>query len=177
MRPLRAFLLICRAPGHWEVTTHREFESLLETWKPFAASETVTTVIHVGFWRPDTSAFDELATLFPGRVLVTASARFALPAPCVVAPQAAGVVEGIPVFAILAGWGYTTTAADLGLEDAAPVPVQYKDTGTSLTCDPKADFDNWVARLREEDSEFRSETILAGLRYAPPWLLELWVST
>lgn len=216
MRPLRAFLLICQGPGHWEVSTHREFESLLEAWKPFAGSATVTTVIHVGFWRPDTSAFDRLVAQFPNRVLVTASARFALPAPCVVAPRAAGVVEGVPVFAILSGWGYTTTAADLGLEDAACTSVQSGNTSASLAGDSETKVDDWVARLREDDPELMAyaitqgivdepsflaaelrlplplrtrlsayrfsilfgappslENVLAGLRYAPAWLLEL----
>src|SRR5262245_6263413 len=115
MLPLRAYLLIRGETGGWSVTTHRDLGSIHSVWQSMSGHPKITGVLHVGFDRPDTPEFEEVAKRFPGRILITTSAWFALPSPPKVAPVPAGMVRNIPLFVALAGWGYTCTAEEMGL--------------------------------------------------------------
>ena len=115
MLQLRAFLLIKESCGEWHVSVHRDFESTIETWRAAYHTAGVTGVIHVGFTRSDTFLFEDLSIRFAGKMLLTAPARYAFSriGPC--APEQAGSIEGIPVYVALSGWGYETSAEELGL--------------------------------------------------------------
>lgn len=114
MQPLRAYLLIFSDSG-CESSVHRDLENLCEAWKPYSGKDDITGVIHVGFGRPETEAFAVCAKNFPGRMLLSASARWALAAVCECAPMIAGEAETIPIFVALNGWGYETSAEEIGL--------------------------------------------------------------
>lgn len=114
MQPLRAYLLIFSGSG-CESSVHRDLENLLETWKPYSGNDDITGVIHVGFGRPETEAFAVCANKFKGRMLLSASARWALVSVCECAPLIAGKAEAIPLFVALNGWGYETSAEEIGL--------------------------------------------------------------
>ncbi|KAB8054772.1 hypothetical protein GCN78_03640 [Janthinobacterium rivuli] len=114
MSQLRAFLLVRLDERKWNISVHRELGSVFAAWNELAALSQ-GAVVHVGFWRPDTAAFEKLLDQWKGRVLISESARFALPSPCIVAPCPAGEIEGIPFYVSLTGWGYETTADELGL--------------------------------------------------------------
>lgn len=105
MQTLRAFLLIRQAREVWTVSVHRDLEGLIAAWKPFEGKEDVTGVIHVGFGRPDTEAFEETAARYPGRMLLTASARYALGLLGDCAPQVAGEADHLPLYVALSGGG------------------------------------------------------------------------
>lgn len=124
MQTLRSFLLIRQACEEWTVSVHRDLESLIAAWKPFEGQEDVTGVVHVGFGRPDTEAFEETAERYPGRMLLTASARYALGLLGDCAPQAAGEADHLPLYVALSGWGYTTKADEIGFaqEPSASIP-------------------------------------------------------
>lgn len=114
MRPLRAYLLVRRSKNDWDATVHRDLEALTEAWRPYENAQ-VAAVVHVGFWRPETSSFESIVAQWNGRVLVTAAARYALPTAYAVAPIPVGEVEGIPLYVGLAGWGYEISAEQVGL--------------------------------------------------------------
>lgn len=114
MRPIRTYLLIHSDLG-WESSVHRDLESLNEAWSPYLGREDVTGVIHVGLDRPDTNEFNDSALKYPGRMVMTASARWALLAVCNCAQNAVGKAETIPLYVALNGWGYEATAEELGL--------------------------------------------------------------
>ena len=133
MQTLRAFLFV-RQAREWMVSVHRDLDSLIAAWKPFEGQEDVTGVVHVGFGRPDTEAFEETAERYPGRMLLTASARYALGLLGDCAPQTAGEADHLPLYVALSGWGYTTKADEIGLaqEPSAsipPLPVSSADEG------------------------------------------------
>ena len=115
MQTLRAFLLIRQAQEEWAVSVHRDLESLIAAWKPFVGQESTTGVIHVGFNRPDTEAFENTAAHYPGRMLLTASARYALGMYSDCASKVAGEADHLPLYAALSGWGYTVTTDEIGL--------------------------------------------------------------
>src|SRR5271157_1276974 len=106
MRPLRAYLLVRRGPEEWSVTTHRDLEGLRAEWAAQPTDSARTAVVHVGFDRPDTIEFEEVASRFSGRVLLTAAARYAFPSPEPVAPVPAGTARFLPLYVSLSGWGY-----------------------------------------------------------------------
>lgn len=117
MQPLRAYLLIFSDSG-CESSVHRDLENLCEAWKPYSGMDDITGVIHVGFGRPETEAFVVCTKKFPGRMLLSASARWALAPVCECAPAIAGEAETIPLFVALNGWGYETSAEEVGLDNS-----------------------------------------------------------
>jgi hypothetical protein len=105
---LRAFLMLRTQQGEWTVSVYRDLEELLGAWKQRADPNHTTGIIHVGFDRPPCRDFELVACHFAGRALVTASAKFALPADFHASAAAAATVGGLPVFVATRGWGYLT---------------------------------------------------------------------
>jgi hypothetical protein len=124
MKPLRAYLLVRRSVNDWDATVHRDLETLTEAWRPYENAQ-VAAVVHVGFGRPETSSFESIVAQWNGRMLITAAAKYALPAEYIVAPVPVGEVEGLPLYLGLAGWGYEISAEQVGL---AGIPAS--DTGS-----------------------------------------------
>lgn len=124
MQTLRAFLFV-RQAREWMVSVHRDLDSLIAAWRPFEGQEDATGIIHVGFGRPNTEAFEETAERYPGRMLFTASARYALGLLGDCASQVVGIADHLPLYVALSGWGYTTTADDIGLAQvtSASIPL------------------------------------------------------
>lgn len=125
MQLLRAYLLIFSDSG-CESSVHRDLESLCEAWKPYSGKDDITGVIHVGFGRPETEAFSLCAQKYQGRMLLSASAKWALASVCECAPMIAGEAETIPLFVALNGWGYVASAEEMGLvnpTEAYKIPV------------------------------------------------------
>jgi hypothetical protein len=75
----------------------------------------LTGIIHVGFTRSDTSAFEDLTSRYPGKMLLTAPALYTFARIGTCAPGIAGTVDGVPVYVALTGWGYEATAEAIGL--------------------------------------------------------------
>lgn len=114
---LRAYLLIFSNEG-CESSVHRDLESLFQAWQPYLGENCITGVIHVGFSRPETNAFVACVKRFPGRMVLTASARWSLMSVCKCAPTMAGEADAIPLFVALNGWGYEASAEELELSDS-----------------------------------------------------------
>lgn len=92
--------------GEWVVTVHRELVPLLEAWTSRDDIAQAAGVLHVGFDRPPSRAFDDLVANRPGRVLITGAAKYALPSGLLSSDQPIGFVEKMPVFLGTQGWGY-----------------------------------------------------------------------
>ncbi|OFX00506.1 MAG: hypothetical protein A3E78_09700 [Alphaproteobacteria bacterium RIFCSPHIGHO2_12_FULL_63_12] len=108
-QPIRAYLLLRSHIGDWSVVVCRDWEAVMAAWS--AARQ--TAILHVGFDRPPTPAFELVAATRPGRFLVTAAAKFGLPAGFETSDKPIGHVEGIPVYLGSKGWGYTLSAGEL----------------------------------------------------------------
>lgn len=119
MRPLRAFLLTKLSPSDWDVTTHRDLETIEAAWRERLVKE-AAAAIHVGFWRPSTEAFSSILAEYPGRLLLTSAAKYSLPKSFSTSSVPIGEVEGLPLFLALSGWGYDANDPVV----AAPVTLE-----------------------------------------------------
>ncbi|WP_410817067.1 DNA-directed RNA polymerase subunit alpha C-terminal domain-containing protein [Paraburkholderia sp.] len=133
-------------------------EALTDAWRPYENAQ-LTGVVHVGFWRPETSSFESIAAQWDGRVLLTAAARYALPASYAVAPAPIGEVEGIPLYVGLAGWGYEISAEQVGqcgllTPDVGPAVQHGFRSGNSVNGD-------WL--VAEAGSQLAAEARIAGV--------------
>lgn len=188
-----------RLRGEWSVSVHRELEDVLEIWKRRSDPLECTAVLHVGFERPPSREFDEIAARFPGLMLLTASARFALPSGFAASEGEAGRAGSLPVYLGIRGWGYSVdealipNASHKNLSPALPAPSgwvrryveRFPDASSEFAErgiwdeSTYCDYESTLPRpLRRSAGIFRLEEILAGdhddpcafARAAPPWL-------
>lgn len=104
--PLRAFLMVRSSEGTWLVTVCRDLGSLMRAWKARKEPDRDVAVLHVGFDRPPSHGFDEIADAYPGYILLTAAAKHALPDSFLVSVAPVGATKRTEVFLGLQGWGY-----------------------------------------------------------------------
>lgn len=116
--PLRAFLMLHHADGKWDVAVYRDLEPLLSEWERCNDGEN-TAVIHVGFSRSPSKTFDGCAPKFPGRVLLTAAAKYALPYGYEASSKPVDNIENTPIYLATKGWGYEIDEFS-GLASAQP---------------------------------------------------------
>ena len=116
--PLRAFLMLRHATGIWDVEVHRDLEPLLNAWEQHSDGET-TAIFHVGFFRSPSNTFDCCAQRFPGRVLLTGSAKYALPHGFETSSNPVDNIGDTPIFLATKGWGYRIDEVT-GLGSAQP---------------------------------------------------------
>lgn len=137
MRHLLAYLLLRRSDGSWEATSHRSLEGLLTAWKGVSDAG-VCGIVHVGFWRPDSSEFEEVASGKPGCVLLTESAKVALPPEFRALSTPCGKAAGLLLFEALSGWGYE--------KDESPVDEVAQ---TKVRAEPDtAKLDPWLREVK-----------------------------
>lgn len=154
MKPLRAYLFVRRGIDDWDTTVHRDLESLMDTWRAYEGSN-FEAVVHVGFWRPDTAAFEKFVSKWRNLVLITASARYALPPTCKVAPCQACDIDGLPLYVALSGWGYETTAKQVGLDN-----ISDGDPGQSIQDHFKSKIHHkvdWFTFVARDDCDLAEE--------------------
>ena len=112
--PLRAFLMMCSGDGTWTVTVFRDLGAVMRTWKMRKDPDSHVGVLHVGFDRPPSHSFDQIADAHPGRMLLTAAAKHVLPKSFVTSGTPIGVAKSTEVFIGLQGWGYTLEVPPAG---------------------------------------------------------------
>ena len=118
--PLRAFLMVRSRDGTWTVTVCRDLGAVMRAWKMRKELDWDVAVLHVGFDRPPSHSFDEVAQAHPGRILLTTAAKHVVPASFVSSAAPVGAVESIDVFIGLQGWGYTLDDPTAGAEQVEP---------------------------------------------------------
>jgi hypothetical protein len=129
MKQLLAYLFVRRSDGNWDVASYRELEGLVVAWSSVSDPE-ASAVVHVGFWRPDTAAFEEAAMENPGIVLVTEAARGALPTSFRSSSSPCASAGGLHLFEALSGWGYER--GDVVHPAAIPVDAQGESTNRDV---------------------------------------------
>lgn len=105
MKPLLAYLIVRLAEDRWEVASYRDLDGLVSAWKEFGNPE-AAGVVHVGFWRPLTRAFEQALARCPGTVLLSESAKSALPSSFKSASTPCAIVDGLRLYEAFTGWGY-----------------------------------------------------------------------
>ena len=161
VRALRAYLMVYDESGEWDISPHRDLESLTEYWDRVRNSGArCSALIHVGFDRPETATLSDLLARFPERVLITASARWAMPEGFVVAPQAVGTCRcsdgptEMPIYIATHGWGYEISAEELGLKDDGTLLPR-----PSLTGKPEG----WIGSLSGDQPDLYEELARNGI--------------
>lgn len=128
MRQLLAYLLVRMSDGSWDVGSHRNLEGVLDSWKvvPDAGA---CAVVHVGFWRPDSTEFESAVDGKRGIVLLTEAAKWALPQSFGTAHAPCAEAGGLRLFEALSGWGYEkeeeTCSSDAPLGNTAEAGNEY----------------------------------------------------
>lgn len=148
-RPIRAFLLRRCGPDDWTVSVCRDFEAVLEAWS--GREPLQTGILHIGFHRPPSSAFEDLAEAHPDRLLVSAAARYGLPPGYEASSEPVGMVEDIPFHLGSRGWGYVLSADELRSK-AAENPASKLQTVTG-----------WVATVLESDPDLAASLLEVGI--------------
>lgn len=203
-RPIRAFIMI-RGPDDWSVSVCRDLEAVLDAWTGGTPSER-TGILHIGFDRPPSMAFEAVAKAYPDRLLVTASAKFGLPQGYEATANPIDYVGNLPIYLGTRGWGYVVDETELPSASGLRMPTGSRDaTGwvaSFLNFRPDlADalsqagiFDDasyveaenklpWEPRYRAGIFRFRAligdqdHDPCAIARAAPPWLKERSVET
>ena len=153
MKPLRAFLFSCGPSGEWSSSAFRELEPLIEATK--AALVTESAVIHVGFWRPETTKIAKLAQNWVGRLLLSESAIGSLPPPVCASQSSVGEIEGLFFRLALDGFGYQIDdpTANMPAPHLQPDPANASGTYTAQ---------GWVKRLIDNKPEMA--TLLSKAR-------------
>lgn len=104
--PLRAFLMLRSSEGDWNVAVCRDLGAVVQAWKARTDAEATVGILHVGFDRSPSRIYEGVAADYPARLLLTASAKYALPASFVSSKNPVGYAEGQGIFIGLHGWGY-----------------------------------------------------------------------
>lgn len=161
MQPLRAYLLVHSELG-WESSVHRDLESLREAWNPYLGRGDTTGVIHIGLDRPETETFESCAVRHRGQMLLSASARWALMSVCECATCTVGEAAGIPLYVAINGWGYETSAEEMGLAGSVLAastksepftPEQLGGTPRPFATLEDITSNNWLANLSDDDAD------------------------
>jgi hypothetical protein len=120
---LRAFLMIRTPSGLWDIEVSHALEDVLGQWKRQEAL--ASAVLHIGFERRIARSFEELASQFPGRVLLTPAAKGALPSSFATSRCAIGDVDGEPIFLALEGWGYAEQEPEQSILESVTGPADW----------------------------------------------------
>ena len=104
--PVRAYLMVL-GPSHvWEITVHRTLEAAISRWTEVGVEVPgACAVFHIGFERPKSRYYDDVAKEYAGRVLLTAASKFGMPHSFKSSRYPIAFVNEEPVFLALSGWG------------------------------------------------------------------------
>lgn len=111
-------MMVRTSAGEWDVEVFQALEDVLHAWER-QRDEQTTAVLHVGFERRVARSFEHLASVHPGKVLLTPGAKGALPYSFSTSKSAIGLAGNEPVFLALEGWGY----AEVEPEESIPAPT------------------------------------------------------
>jgi hypothetical protein len=140
MIPLRAYVMLWSQDTGWQVFVCRDLDAITRAWKDRQHPEHATGILHIGFDRPLSRQFEEVARQWPGRMLVTTAAKHALPKDFESSVSTIGFVETHGIHLAIKGWGYSVSDDELARAvDAAPEEV--------LSETPLPVTKGWVASL------------------------------
>ena len=139
--PLRAFFMLYSSDRKWSVTVCRDLGAVMRAWKMRKEPDRDVAVLHVGFDRPPSHSFNEIAEAHAGRMLLTTAAKHSLPNSFIVSAAPIGATERTEVFVGLQGWGYILTDPTIGTDEVDPL------RSDALNREPQG----WVASFLSEN--------------------------
>jgi hypothetical protein len=154
--PVRAYLMIRSPQGEWSVSVCRDLDAVLSIWRErFEPNQTVG-VLHVGFDRAASALFNQIAANYPGRMVVTAAAKHAVPRGFESSERPIGEVEGQPVHLGTKGWGYVI------LED--PTEITLAPSSVSIrNPTPATSLQGWVREFLAAYTEMAEPFEASGI--------------
>ncbi len=144
MQPFRAYLLVRLLPSTWVTSVHRDLKSLLDVWKIYSGRSDIAAVVHVGLSRSPYESYEELANRYPGKVLLTASAKWIFLNLCKTSRLPVDIIDAIPVYVAIDGWGYVISDEELGLTGESEPP-------SSNNIGERVRSSNWLNDLNEKN--------------------------
>lgn len=105
--PLRLYLMTRRRGADWKIFVSQKLNEVEDEWARQFGDGQISGVLHVGFGRLPTRAFNEAADGKDGWLLVTQGAKFVLPQTFSCSEHEIAQVEGLPIYLALDGWGYS----------------------------------------------------------------------
>ena len=145
--PLRLFLMTRKHGADWKIFVSQKLNEAVGEWERYFDEGQVEGVLHVGFDRLPPRAFNEAADANEGRLIVTQGAKFVLPEAFSCSESKIALVEGLPVFLALKGWGYS-------LEDPTGGPTSQstdRDSDKSLTPPSRGWVSNFLSIAPESE--------------------------
>lgn len=156
MFPLRIFLFIRNSSGEYSSSVHRDLESVLAAWKQ-SYSESITGILQVGFNRIDSSSFEGIAKQLPGKILLSAPAKYIFEKVGRCASSEAGSIDGVPFYIATSGWGYEANLDSVEAFDNGDLPLSipsnFNFVGTSA----------WLNEFNSQYSEEMKSLIANGI--------------
>jgi hypothetical protein len=112
MSALKMFFCVVSESKIVDITVHRELNSIYTLWNRETYSGKVG-VIHIGFIRPKVPSYEEVQD-FHGRILVSGSVKWSLPAEYNTSINPVDKNSKLPLFQLLTGFGYNVDITDEG---------------------------------------------------------------
>lgn len=100
-----AYLMSQSHAGKWTTSTFCDLLALIGAWTRRESRHQRTDIVHVGFSKPTLPVLRDLVSDVVGSVLLTETAKNALPAGFKTSPMVIGEVDGLPIFVGMQGWG------------------------------------------------------------------------
>ncbi len=121
--PLHAFLMVRSDDGSWMTTVCQDLYTVIRAWKDREDLDRDVAILHVGFDCPSYSIFNTITPAYPGRMLLTAAAKYALPDLFVASAEPVALTEYTKVFIGLQGWGYSIEDPTAQKDDSEVVDI------------------------------------------------------
>ena len=151
--PLQAYLLIRYRADVWSSTASANLEPVVSLWTSRSDPEQTSGVLHIGFEQLASELFEPLTALYPGRLLVTAAAKYALPAQFKSETTPVGTVAEVPVFLATTGW------AALSARRASETPAHSQQPSQILSFGSA----NWLAAFLDQHPDLAPTLKGAGI--------------
>lgn len=136
-------------------------EGLVAAWSA-VSDPGASAVVHVGFWRPDTSAFEGAAAGSPGIILLTEAARGALPPSFRSCSSACSSAGGLFLFEALSGWGYEKedVIRSAGVPGGGTAGLTEQEDVGRYSPAPKS---QWLSLTKTQEPTLRDAADAAGI--------------
>jgi hypothetical protein len=110
MSALKMFFCIVSETRADEISVHRELNSIYTLWSA-EKSDNKIGIIHIGFIRPKIPSYEEIQH-FHGRILVSASVKWSLPAEYITSSKVVSESNNLRFFQLLTGFGFNIEIAE-----------------------------------------------------------------
>ncbi len=110
MSALKMFFCVVSEARSVDFSVHRELNSIYSLWSNEKSIEKVG-LIHIGFMRPKVPSFEEIEG-YHGRILLSASGKWALPEEYKTSKKAVIQSNGLPFYQLLTGFGFNIDCTD-----------------------------------------------------------------